>query len=70
MRNMLIRTAKTFVAAFVPVLTAGLTLMAETDFQTWKTVLLSTAVSGMAAGITAVMNLPFIKAFFNDYGEK
>ena len=41
MRNMLIRTAKTFVAAFIPVLATGLALMAETDFQTWTTVLLS-----------------------------
>lgn len=70
MRNMFIRAVKTFVAAFIPVLTAGLSLMAETDFQAWKTVLLSTSISGAAAGITAVMNLPAVREFLNDYGEK
>lgn len=70
MRNMLIRTAKTFFAAFLAAAATGVAAMAETGFTGGETAFVSLVLSGIAAGITAVLNLPFVKKFFKNYGEK
>ena len=70
MRNILIRTAKTFFAAFLAAAATGVAAMAETGFTGGETALYRSYFRGVAAGITAILNLPFVKKFFKDYGEK
>ncbi len=69
MKSMLIRTVKTFAAAFVASAATGIATMAETGFTGWQTAVITVMLSGIAAGITAILNLPFVKQFFKDYGE-
>ncbi|NLD19128.1 MAG: hypothetical protein GX663_02630 [Clostridiales bacterium] len=69
MKCMIIRAVKTFLQAFVASAVAGVTTMAKTGFDQWETVGASMLIASVAAGMSAVMNLPNIKNKFNDYGE-
>ena len=69
MRSLIVRSIKTFVAAFISTITLGLSAMAQTGFDAWETTLAGIALSGVCAGVTAVMNIPAVKKFFKDYGE-
>lgn len=69
MKCLLIRAAKTFVQAFIATVAAAIAGMGTTGMDFNKAVILSTCVSGIAAGISAVMNLPAVKKLCKDYGE-
>lgn len=70
MRSMLIRTAKTFVAAAVSSAATMVPALLQSGVEVGKTAVVAVVASSVAAGITAVMNLPVVKKFFHDYGEK
>lgn len=59
--DFLIRAAKTFVQAFIPVIVANITLImnhvVSWDFSDWKGWLAPILISAVAAGISAVWNL-------------
>ena len=62
MRNNLIRTAKTFIAVLIPILA---TAIVNVDWGNWRAVVVVVGTSL----VTAIMNMPGIKQFFNNYGE-
>jgi hypothetical protein len=69
MKSMLIRAIKTFAQAFIGSVTTVVPIMIQSGFETWTTMGVAACLSGVAAGVAAVMNLPFVKKFFKDYGE-
>lgn len=69
MKCMIVRTVKTFLQSFVASVVTGVIAMAQTGMDQWKTVGASMLIASAAAGISAVMNLPYVKNAFNDYGE-
>lgn len=69
MRNIIIRTVKTFVAAFISSVATIVPAMSFAGYDRWQTAVMAVIVPSISAGITAVMNLPFVKKFFKDYGE-
>lgn len=69
MKSMLIRTVKTFSQAFIGSVVTVVPVMIQSGHETWETMGMAACLSGVAAGIAAVMNLPFVKKFFKDYGE-
>lgn len=66
MRNMLIRVAKTFVATFFGTLAV---LVPTINFSDANGFLQTLAIAAASSIITAVMNIPRIKAILNNYGE-
>lgn len=69
MKSMFIRTVKTFAQAFIGSVVTVVPVMIQSGYETWKTMGVAACLSGVAAGVAAVMNLPFVKKFFKDYGE-
>lgn len=70
LRNLLVRTIKTFVATFIGSVATIAPTMMQAGYENWQTAVITLVCTGVASGVTAVMNLPFIKKFFKDYGEK
>lgn len=66
MRNLLIRTLKTFVATFLGSLAVIIPTM---DFADSKGVIITLLVALASALLTAIMNIPKIKQLLNNYGE-
>lgn len=66
MRNLIIRTLKTFVATFLGSLAVIIPTM---DFSNAKGVIITLLVALASALLTAIMNIPKIKKLLNNYGE-
>lgn len=66
MRNLLIRTLKTFIATFFGSLAVIIPTM---DFADSKGVIITLLVALTSALLTAIMNIPKIKKLLNNYGE-
>lgn len=56
-KDILVRAAKTFFQAFIPVLIAAFQVADLTDWDNLKTIAYSASISAFAAGISAVWNL-------------
>lgn len=59
--DFLVRAAKTFIQAFIPVIVANITMImthvVNWDFADWKGWLMPIIISAVAAGIAAIWNL-------------
>lgn len=66
MKNMMIRTAKTFVAVFLGSLSVMIPTM---DFSNSKSVIITLLVAVVSSLLTAIMNIPKVRKLLNNYGE-
>lgn len=62
MKTMLIRVTKTFIQAAIIATIAAV----SSGVTAWQAI----AIAAGTAGLSAIMNMPAVKNFFNDYGEK
>lgn len=62
-KDILIRAAKTFIQAFLPVLFASLKIADVTDLNEWKAVGYTALIAAASAGLSAVMN--FVRQIFS-----
>lgn len=66
MRNLLIRTLKTFVATFLGTLAV---LIPSMDYSDHRGMLMTLAIALASSVLTAIMNIPKVKRLLGNYGE-